>query len=211
MHIVRQSADDLPIPSPSAHADDMTTVDLTPEERDADLTVERLKQLVGLVEYDASTDPFPVTALDASSSSSATRPRPRTTTSSRSAWSSRPTPARRPATATTSPSCCASGSARFVFTGAVDPDSPLLDHHREHGDGVVDLALEVPDVDKCIAHARRSGATVLRRAARRHRRARHRPDRPPSRRTARPGTRWSTAPATTAPYLPGYVARPHPT
>ena len=54
-----------------------------------------------------------------------------------------------------------SGSARFVFTGGVTPDSPLLDHHRKHGDGVVDLALEVPDVDKCIEHARSVGATVL--------------------------------------------------
>src|SRR2546423_1569797 len=43
----------------------MTSVDLTPEEREANLTTERLKQLVGLVDYDASTDPFPVTALDA--------------------------------------------------------------------------------------------------------------------------------------------------
>src|SRR5215468_7519519 len=40
-------------------------VDLTPEERAAHLTIERLKQLVGLVEYDPSTDPFPVTAMDA--------------------------------------------------------------------------------------------------------------------------------------------------
>ena len=54
-----------------------------------------------------------------------------------------------------------SGCARFVFTGGVTPDSPLLDHHRKHGDGVVDLALEVPDVDRCIEHARSVGATVL--------------------------------------------------
>ena len=54
-----------------------------------------------------------------------------------------------------------SGSARFVFTGGVTPDSPVLDHHRKHGDGVVDLALEVTDVDKCIEHARSTGATVL--------------------------------------------------
>ena len=54
-----------------------------------------------------------------------------------------------------------SGSARFVFAGAVTPDSPLLEHHRKHGDGVVDLALEVPDVDKCIDHARSVGATIL--------------------------------------------------
>jgi 4-hydroxyphenylpyruvate dioxygenase len=55
-----------------------------------------------------------------------------------------------------------SGSARFVIKGGVSPHSPLLDHHRQHGDGVVDLALEVADVDKCIDHARRQGAIVLR-------------------------------------------------
>jgi 4-hydroxyphenylpyruvate dioxygenase len=54
-----------------------------------------------------------------------------------------------------------SGSARFVIVGAVDPASRYADHHRRHGDGVADLALEVPDVDKCVAHARASGATVL--------------------------------------------------
>lgn len=54
-----------------------------------------------------------------------------------------------------------SGSARFVINGGVAPDSPLLDHHRRHGDGVTDLALEVGDVDQCVAHAREQGATVL--------------------------------------------------
>ncbi len=54
-----------------------------------------------------------------------------------------------------------SGSARFVILGAVDPASRYADHHRAHGDGVVDLALEVPDVDQCIAHARAQGATIL--------------------------------------------------
>ena len=70
-----------------------------------------------------------------------------------------------------------SGSIRFVVNGAVDPDSPLVDHHRKHGDGVVDIALEVPDVDRCIAQARKAGATRRPRARGRHRRARHRPDR----------------------------------
>ena len=70
-----------------------------------------------------------------------------------------------------------SGSARFVFTGGVTPGSPVLDHHRKHGDGVVDLAMEVPDVDKCIEHARAHGRHDPRRAARRDRRARHRPHR----------------------------------
>ncbi len=54
-----------------------------------------------------------------------------------------------------------SGAVRFVLTGGVDPDSRLLDHHRRHGDGVVDIALEVPDVGRCIAHARAQGATIL--------------------------------------------------
>jgi 4-hydroxyphenylpyruvate dioxygenase len=54
-----------------------------------------------------------------------------------------------------------SGSARFVIEGGVSPDSRLLDHHRKHGDGVVDLALEVTDIDKCVEHARRQGATIL--------------------------------------------------
>ena len=33
--------------------------------------------------------------------------------------------------------------------------------HRRHGDGVVDLALEVPDVAKCITHARKGGARIV--------------------------------------------------
>jgi 4-hydroxyphenylpyruvate dioxygenase len=54
-----------------------------------------------------------------------------------------------------------SGSARFVVNGGVAPTSPLHEHHRRHGDGVVDLALEVADVDRCVEHARSQGATVL--------------------------------------------------
>ena len=41
------------------------TQPLTSDELKADLTLEQLQQLVGLVEYDASQDPFPVTAMDA--------------------------------------------------------------------------------------------------------------------------------------------------
>ncbi|SHG21794.1 4-hydroxyphenylpyruvate dioxygenase [Jatrophihabitans endophyticus] len=139
----------------------MTSVDLTPEERDAELTVDRLKQLVGLVDYDQSTDPFPVTAMDAVVfvSGNATQSAhyyqhafgmtlvgysgPETGNRDHKAFVLR------------------SGSARFVIVGAVDPASPYADHHRRHGDGVVDLALEVPDVDRCIEHARRQGADVL--------------------------------------------------
>jgi 4-hydroxyphenylpyruvate dioxygenase len=54
-----------------------------------------------------------------------------------------------------------SGRARFVLTGEARPGMPGGDHVRIHGDGVVDLALEVSDVDRAIAHARTHGATVL--------------------------------------------------
>jgi 4-hydroxyphenylpyruvate dioxygenase len=53
------------------------------------------------------------------------------------------------------------GTVRFVIKGAVSPESPVADHHRRHGDGVLDVALEVPDVDKCVAHARAAGARIV--------------------------------------------------
>src|SRR5271156_3561851 len=53
------------------------------------------------------------------------------------------------------------GAVRFVIKGAVSADSAIADHHRRHGDGVIDVALEVPDVDKCVAHARAAGARIV--------------------------------------------------
>src|SRR5450759_4940390 len=40
-------------------------ITLTPEERQADLDLDQLRQLVGLVEYDETRDPFPVIGWDA--------------------------------------------------------------------------------------------------------------------------------------------------
>src|SRR3954464_15272113 len=54
-----------------------------------------------------------------------------------------------------------SGSARFVLAGAVHADAPAARHHARHGDGVADVALEVPDVDAAYAYAVRQGATAL--------------------------------------------------
>ncbi len=141
----------------------MTSIDLTPEEREASLTVDRLKQLVGLVDYDESTDPFPVTAMDAVVfvSGNATQ----SAHFYQSAFGMTLVGYTGPEVSRDHRDfkgfVLRSGSARFVILGAVDPASPYADHHRAHGDGVVDLALEVPDVDKCIAHARAQGATVL--------------------------------------------------
>ncbi|HEX2297952.1 MAG TPA: 4-hydroxyphenylpyruvate dioxygenase, partial [Pseudonocardiaceae bacterium] len=54
-----------------------------------------------------------------------------------------------------------SGRARFVFTGATRPGTPLGWRLARHGDAVSDLAIEVPEVDRAIAYARRHGAVVV--------------------------------------------------
>jgi 4-hydroxyphenylpyruvate dioxygenase len=54
-----------------------------------------------------------------------------------------------------------SGSARFVLTGGVRAGTWAGAHVAAHGDGVVDLAIAVPDVDAAVAHARATGARVL--------------------------------------------------
>ena len=179
---------------------------LTSQERLAELDLDQLRQLVGLVEYDDDRDPFPVTGWDSLvwSVGNATQAAlyyqqvfgmelvaysgPETGNRDHHAFVLR------------------SGAVRFVLKGGVDPRSPLLDHHRRHGDGVVDIALEVPDVDRCIAHARALGATIVEE---------------PHDVTDEHGTVRTAALATygetrhtlvdrsryTGPYLPGYVAR----
>ena len=134
---------------------------LTHDEFLAGLAPEQLQQLVGLVEYDESQDPFPVTGWDAlvwvvgNATQTATFYQavfglelvayagPETGVKDHKAYVLR------------------SGACRFVVKGGVDPASPVLAHHRTHGDGVVDISLEVPDVDRCVRHARTQGARIL--------------------------------------------------
>ena len=52
-----------------------------------------------------------------------------------------------------------SGSARFVINGAARPGADLVRHVAAHGDGVVDLALEVPDAYHAYEYALQHGAT----------------------------------------------------
>ena len=137
------------------------TQSLTPAEQQADLDFEQLKQLVGLVDYDEDRDPFPVTGWDAVVFvvGNATQ----TAAYYQSAFGMELVAYSGPETGNRDHKAYVlrSGSCRFVVKGGVDPQSPLLDHHRAHGDGVVDIALEVPDVDRCVAHARTQGARVL--------------------------------------------------
>ena len=141
--------------------DVLTNTVLTSDEFLAGLDLDQLHQLVGLVEYDESSDPFPVTGWDAvvwvvgNATQTATFYQvvfgmelvayagPETGVKDFKAYVLR------------------SGACRFVITGGVGPDSPLLEHHRRHGDGVADISLEVPDVDRCVRHARAQGAQVL--------------------------------------------------
>ncbi|MBJ6638896.1 4-hydroxyphenylpyruvate dioxygenase [Streptomyces sp. DHE7-1] len=54
------------------------------------------------------------------------------------------------------------GSARFVLTSVIKPSTPwghfIAQHVAEHGDGVVDLAIEVPDARAAHAYAVEHGA-----------------------------------------------------
>jgi 4-hydroxyphenylpyruvate dioxygenase len=99
-----------------------------------------------------------------------------------------------------------SGSARFVLAGAVRAGTPGAEHHARHGDGVLDIALEVPDVDAAYRHAVGQGATGIE---------------PPHDLTDEYGTVRTAAIATygetrhslvdrsryQGPFLPGFVAR----
>ncbi len=179
---------------------------LTDAERLAHLDAAALQQLVGLVEHDAENDPFPVSGWDAVvwACGNATQAAlfyqhvfgmdlvaysgPETGNRDHHAF------------------VLTSGAVRFVLKGAVDPTSEVADHHRAHGDGVMDIALEVPDVDRCIRHAREQGARVVVE---------------PHDQTDAHGTVRTAAIATygdtvhtlvdrsrySGPYLPGYVAR----
>jgi 4-hydroxyphenylpyruvate dioxygenase len=182
---------------------------LTDAERLAHLDAAQLKQLVGLVEYDGDDDPFPVSGWDAivwacGNATQAAMFYQHVFGMDLVAYSG-PETGNRDHHAFV----LTTGAVRFVLKGAVDPDSAIADHHRAHGDGVVDIALEVPDVDRCIDHARAQGARVVVE---------------PHDETDEHGTVRTAAIATygdtvhtlvdrsrySGPYLPGYVARTSP-
>jgi 4-hydroxyphenylpyruvate dioxygenase len=117
--------------------------------------------LTGVVAHDISRDPFPVTGWDAVvwASGNATQAALyfQLAFGMRLEAYSGPTTGNRDHHAYV----LRAGSVRFVIKGAVRKESPVADHHRSHGDGVIDVALEVPDVDKCVTHARQAGARIV--------------------------------------------------
>ncbi|HEX4259234.1 MAG TPA: VOC family protein, partial [Streptosporangiaceae bacterium] len=117
---------------------------LTGQEQLADLDVNQLRQLVGLVEYDADQDPFPVTGWDAVvwAVGNATQ----AALAYQLAYGMELVAYSGPETGQRDHQSYVlrSGAVRFVLQGAVAPDSPIADHQRRHGDGISDIALEVP-------------------------------------------------------------------
>jgi 4-hydroxyphenylpyruvate dioxygenase len=134
---------------------------LTDSERLADLDLDQLRQLVGLIDYDHSSDPFPISGWDALVwvVGNATQ----TALYYQQVYGMRLVAYAGPETGQRDHHSFVleSGGARFVINGAVDPASPLVAVHSKHGDGISDISLQVTDVDRCIAHARATGATVL--------------------------------------------------
>ena len=143
-----------------------------------------------------------------SSSPSATPSRPRTTTRPRSACAASPTAARRPGYRDEAAYVLESGRRRFVLRGAVRagtdarpstwPRTATASSTSPRGAG---------RATPRTRYARRARRHRPRGAARRRATSTARSCSPPSPPTARPGTRWSTGPRYTGPYLPGFVAR----
>jgi 4-hydroxyphenylpyruvate dioxygenase len=59
----------------------------------------------------------------------------------------------------------AQGDIRFVFTAGLAPDSPIVAHQAQHGDGVRDVAFAVPDAEAAFAVALERGAEPAREPA----------------------------------------------
>ena len=117
--------------------------------------------LVGAVEHDVAQDPFPVLGLDhvhlwVGNAKQAAH-------YYSSAFGMRCTAYRGPETGSRDVAeyVLRSGTACFRITGEVHAGTPVGMSVAAHGDGFADIALEVPDVDRAIAHARAHGARVL--------------------------------------------------
>src|SRR5258708_31254228 len=127
---------------------------LTDQEQLANLTLDQLREVAGLVDYDAARDPFPITGWDALVwvVGNATQASlyyqvvygmeliayagPETGVRDRQSY------------------VLKSGAAPFVLTVAVAGSSPMVAVHSKHADGISAMALQAPDAYHCIAHAR---------------------------------------------------------
>jgi 4-hydroxyphenylpyruvate dioxygenase len=120
-----------------------------------------LDELIGAIAHDASDDPFPVTGLDhlyfmVGNAKQAAH-------YYSTAFGMTCVAVRGPEQGYRDYAeyVLTSGSARFVFAGSVRAGTFGAEHHARHGDGILDIALEVPDVDAAYRYATAQGATGL--------------------------------------------------
>src|ERR671931_2763707 len=126
-----------------------------PRQREVRMTEQQVDvdALVGAVDHDPSTDPFPVIGMDHVRFAVGNAKQAAHYYSS--GFGMTCVAYRGPETGQSDVAeyVQVSGKARFVLAGPVRAGTVLGAHVAAHGDGVVDLALEVPDVDAAIAYA----------------------------------------------------------
>ncbi|HLT11111.1 MAG TPA: 4-hydroxyphenylpyruvate dioxygenase [Micromonosporaceae bacterium] len=126
--------------------------------QDEDVNVD---ELVGAVEHDSSRDPFPVKGIDYVNFMVGNAKQAAHYYST--AFGMTCVAYRGPETGFPDYAeyVLTSGAVRFCLTGSVKAGTPGAERHARHGDGVADIALEVPDVDAAYAHAIKQGATGI--------------------------------------------------
>ncbi len=142
--------------------DTLDTTSPTPIELLTDeSTVEEIDTLIGAVTHDVDRDPFPVMGMDYVRFAVGNAKQAAHYYST--AFGMTCIAYRGPETGSRDYAeyVLASGKARFVITGEVHSGTDVGRHVQAHGDGVVDLALQVPDVHKALEHAVAQGATPM--------------------------------------------------
>src|SRR6185369_10329772 len=121
--------------------------------RTTDVEDVNIDELVGAVEHDVSADPFPVQGLDYVQFMVGNAKQAAHYYST--AFGMTCVAYRGPETGFSDYAeyVLTSGSARFVLSGPVRAGTPGAERHARHGDGVVDIALHMSDVDSAFAHA----------------------------------------------------------
>ncbi len=93
---------------------------------------------------------------------------------------------------------------RFVLTTPLQPDDPIAEHIRLHGDGVRDIALWVDDAESAYRETTAARGAQACASLRRCATSTAKCASPPSRPTATPSTPSSSGAITAASFLPGY-------
>lgn len=117
--------------------------------------------LVGAVDHDPAADPFPVVAMD--HVRIFTGNARQTAHHYATAFGMTCVAYRGPETGCPDRAeyVLVAGKVRFRITGQTRAGTRVGEWVAAHGDGVCDLAIEVPDVDRAVSHARAAGADII--------------------------------------------------